>query len=140
LLELPFISEQKVNKARAKIASPPGRCRVAEKRHILVALERIRLREPQFEYKGHEAEDEERRQQDGAGEDGKQEALLLRDHLNVGLSPLLGDGLILGIGHNGLLRGIGKELLQLLFLLFEFQGGPNLNALSLSALFLVWVV
>jgi hypothetical protein len=96
-LVLALISEQQLNQAAAEIASPPGGRRVAEKRQILVGLERVRLGKAQLEDKSDKAEDEEGGEQDGTGEDREQESFLLGDHLHVGLSPFLQDGLALPI-------------------------------------------
>ena len=47
--------------------------------------------EAQSEHKCHEAQDQESREDDRRSEDGKEKALLLRNHLDVGPSSLLLD-------------------------------------------------
>lgn len=55
---------------------------------IIIDQKWVWLREPQFEDESYEAQNENGWKNQWAGEDSKQEALLLWDHLYVSLSPL----------------------------------------------------
>lgn len=90
-----LVAQKLLEHRRVEVASPPWHCRVPKHRVVLVGLEGIRLGEPKLEHECNEAEDEKGRKEDRAYKNGEQETFLLLKHLDVGLSPGLGNCLVL---------------------------------------------